>query len=261
MCWRAAFSAAETACASMFSSSTPKRAIISAQRFDKPLADLFDMQDEIVARLANALNAELALPRPDAPHGPDPELDGPLFQGLAWFNKGPTPDSLAQARGFFDRALAIDPDNVDARRIGASGCGRGQFVFSVRSDGGLRCCRSEVDQSLVVRPGPRARPCVVRICRDIDKHAAEGIAECERAPELDRNLRGALALSDLVRFLSAAPKKPRLTLPRPCASVRAIRGPTLGCSPRAWRRTTSADTKKPSRGVGDNRGQPKLSGA
>jgi adenylate cyclase len=30
-----------------------------AERFDKPLADLFDMQDEIVARLANALNAQL----------------------------------------------------------------------------------------------------------------------------------------------------------------------------------------------------------
>jgi adenylate cyclase len=29
-----------------------------AERFDKPLADLFDMQDEIVARLANALNAQ-----------------------------------------------------------------------------------------------------------------------------------------------------------------------------------------------------------
>ena len=27
-----------------------------AERFDKPLADLFDMQDEIVARLAGALN-------------------------------------------------------------------------------------------------------------------------------------------------------------------------------------------------------------
>jgi TolB-like protein len=30
-----------------------------AERFDKPLADLFDMQDEIVSRLANALDAEL----------------------------------------------------------------------------------------------------------------------------------------------------------------------------------------------------------
>src|SRR5678816_2627460 len=30
-----------------------------AERFDKPLADLFDMQDEIVARLANQLGAQL----------------------------------------------------------------------------------------------------------------------------------------------------------------------------------------------------------
>ena len=32
-----------------------------AERFDKPVADLFDMQDEIVARLANALNAQLII--------------------------------------------------------------------------------------------------------------------------------------------------------------------------------------------------------
>ena len=36
------------------------------------------------------------------------------FQGLAWLNKGSTPDNVAQARRFFDRALSADPDNVDA---------------------------------------------------------------------------------------------------------------------------------------------------
>ena len=42
------------------SSSTPKRGNhLWAEQFDKPLADLFDMQDEIVARLAGALNAQL----------------------------------------------------------------------------------------------------------------------------------------------------------------------------------------------------------
>ena len=30
-----------------------------ADRFDKPMADLFDMQDEIVSRLANLLRPEL----------------------------------------------------------------------------------------------------------------------------------------------------------------------------------------------------------
>ena len=32
-----------------------------AERFDKPLADFFDMQDEIVTRLANALNAQFVV--------------------------------------------------------------------------------------------------------------------------------------------------------------------------------------------------------
>ncbi len=57
-----------------------------AERFDKPLADLFDMQDEIVARLANALNAANRRRRGAARGtGPEPQLDGPLFSrdGLA----------------------------------------------------------------------------------------------------------------------------------------------------------------------------------
>ncbi len=45
-----------------------------AERFDKPVADQFDMQDEIVARLANALNAELtALEARLAEQSPTPD--------------------------------------------------------------------------------------------------------------------------------------------------------------------------------------------
>ncbi len=54
-----------------------------AERFEKPLADLFDMQDEIVARLAGALNAQLvAAEARRAEQAPNPELDGPLFSRL-----------------------------------------------------------------------------------------------------------------------------------------------------------------------------------
>ncbi len=57
-----------------------------AERFDKPLADLFDMQDEIVARLAGALNAQLiAAEARRAEQSPNPELDGPLFSRLGLF--------------------------------------------------------------------------------------------------------------------------------------------------------------------------------
>ena len=51
-----------------------------AERFDKPIADLFDMQDEIVARLASALNAQLAAAEAVGTCS-EPRLDGPLFSG------------------------------------------------------------------------------------------------------------------------------------------------------------------------------------
>ena len=73
------------------------------------------MQDEIVARLANTLNAQLvAAEARRAERAPNPDSMDLYFQGMAWINKGPTPDTCAQARGFFDRALGADPDNVEA---------------------------------------------------------------------------------------------------------------------------------------------------
>ena len=54
-----------------------------AERFDKPLADLFDMQDEIVARSANARSTlKSQPPRLDAPNRlRTPTSDGFLFSG------------------------------------------------------------------------------------------------------------------------------------------------------------------------------------
>ena len=141
-----------------------------AERFDKPLADFFDMQDEIVARLASALNAHLvAAEARRAEQAPNPDSMDLYFQGLAWFNKGLTPHSVAQARSFFDRALAADPDNVDAL-----GGDRGREFFCDRSHGGLRGGGSKVDQSLVIGPGPRALPYVVRTCRNVHQARSPG---------------------------------------------------------------------------------------
>ena len=60
-----------------------------AERFDKPLADLFDMQDEIVARLANTLSAQLVVAEARrAEKAPNPELDGPLLPGYRLVQQG-----------------------------------------------------------------------------------------------------------------------------------------------------------------------------
>lgn len=86
-----------------------------ADRFDKPAADLLDMQDEIVSRLANTLNAEpIKAEACRAERSPRPDATELYFQGRACISKGVTPVFLAQARDFFARALALDPDNIEA---------------------------------------------------------------------------------------------------------------------------------------------------
>ena len=63
-----------------------------AERFDKPVTDLFDMQDEIVARLANAIEAQLMEAEARrAERSPHPDLMDLCFQGVACLNKGIQP--------------------------------------------------------------------------------------------------------------------------------------------------------------------------
>jgi hypothetical protein len=73
------------------------------------------MQDEIVARLANELQAELITAEAGrAERAGNPDSIDHFFQGRALLDRGLTPDILAKARGFFERALELDRGNVDA---------------------------------------------------------------------------------------------------------------------------------------------------
>jgi TolB-like protein/cytochrome c-type biogenesis protein CcmH/NrfG len=86
-----------------------------AERFDKAVADLFDMQDEIVARLANQLQAELIEAEARrAEQAPNPVSMDLYFQGQAIFYRSFSPDMLAKARGFFASAIELDSRNVEA---------------------------------------------------------------------------------------------------------------------------------------------------
>ena len=147
-----------------------------AERFDKPLADLFDMQDEIVSRLANALNAQLlAVEARRAEKAPNPDSMDLYFQGLAWFNKGLTADHVARARSFYDRALATDPDNVEAL-IGsaAADVADGGNSYVIELDGGPRCGREEIDKSVVLGRRPCAWPHVVGTRQHYDQARRAG---------------------------------------------------------------------------------------
>ena len=164
-----------------------------AERFDKALADLFDMQDEIVARLAGALNAQLtAAEARRAEQAPNPNSMDLYFQGLAWLNKGQTPESAAQARSFFDRALAADPDNVDilvqSARVDVV---QGSFSFVADPIAAFAAAEAKLTKALSSVPDHALGHTWLGLVDIFTKRGADGIAECEHALGLDRNLAAA----------------------------------------------------------------------
>jgi hypothetical protein len=81
-----------------------------ADRFDKPVADLFDMQDEIVARLANTLRTELTEAEAKrAKQSLHPSSMDLFFQGKASWNKGCPPEYMAQARSLLNERWNSTP--------------------------------------------------------------------------------------------------------------------------------------------------------
>ncbi len=161
-----------------------------AERFDKPLADLFDMQDEIVARLAGALNVQLvAAEARRAEQAPTPDSMDLYFQGVAWFYKGLTPHNMVQARSYFDRALIADPDNVDAL-IGLAGAEaiEGVNSFAIDPVASFAAAEAKLTKALSSVPDHAVGHMWLGLVYIWTKRAAEGIAKCEHALALDRNL-------------------------------------------------------------------------
>ena len=90
-----------------------------ADRFQEDVADLFKLQDDVVARLANALSYELVRAEAEtAARSKNPDSIDLDMRGrgalIRWAQQAPTKDDLVAVRALFERALEIDPKDVDA---------------------------------------------------------------------------------------------------------------------------------------------------
>src|SRR5208282_1585496 len=88
-----------------------------ADRFEEDVADLFKLQDEVVARLARSL--DFALTKAEAEKGgrsKNPDADDLTMRGndLMWQCTKEFRDCVHEARALYERALEIDPNDAGA---------------------------------------------------------------------------------------------------------------------------------------------------
>jgi TolB-like protein len=173
-----------------------------ADRFDKPIANLFEVQDEIVSRLANQLEAQITEAEARrSERSPNPSSMELYFQGRSLFNRGWTPEYLTQARGSFERALALDRANIDA----LVGLALVDLVFGssyMADDRAPFLARAELAliKVLSLAPNHAFAHGVFGALLITTKRAAQGLAECERALALDRNLAEAHAQMGIAKY-------------------------------------------------------------
>src|SRR5208282_2324418 len=188
---RAAFSAPARACGSMSSSSTPIWAVISGPSGS---TSLWPISSTCRTRSSRGSRTRCT------PSSPPPRRDAPnrrrtptrwtsIFQGMAWFYKGPTPYHLAQACSCFDRALVADPDNVEAL-IGSAAAHAVEGSMSLVADpmAAFAAAEAKLTKALSLAPDHPGGHVWLGLVDIWTKRAAEGIAECEYALKLDPNL-------------------------------------------------------------------------
>jgi TolB-like protein/class 3 adenylate cyclase/Flp pilus assembly protein TadD len=175
-----------------------------AERFDKPAVDLFDIQDEIVSRLANALESQLVEAEAQrASRSPHPDAMDLYFQGRACWNRGMTPEYLASARKFFERALALDPGNIDAL-VGMATVNAtiaGSFASDDRA-AQLAAAETALTRALSLDPHHAGAHLALGAVNMFTNRVAQGIRECERALVLDHNLADAHGCIGMAKYFA-----------------------------------------------------------
>jgi TolB-like protein/class 3 adenylate cyclase len=160
-----------------------------AERFDKPLADLFDMQDEMVARLANQLQAELfEAEARRAEKAPTPDSMDLYFQARALLSRGFTPGLVTKAREFLERALDLDGGNVEA--LVTAGVVDATHGFAYMTDDSaklLAAAEVNLARALASAPNHARAHYGMGLVLYATNRAQRGIEEFQRALAIDPN--------------------------------------------------------------------------
>jgi tetratricopeptide (TPR) repeat protein len=111
------------------------------------------------------------------------------FQGKALVYKGWTPEYLTQARGIFERALDLDCKNVETMvwKAGVDLILGGHYLTDDRATR-VAAAETTLLKALSLAPSHAFAHLFLGALQIATNRAAQGMAECEQALALDRNL-------------------------------------------------------------------------
>jgi class 3 adenylate cyclase/TolB-like protein/Flp pilus assembly protein TadD len=163
-----------------------------AERFDKPRKDFFDMQDEITARLARAMDIQLVaaetrrVKRERPKHLDSVDL---ALQGWTVYFQKPSVSGAREARVIFEEALRVDGNNVDVllglvdTHMWEVNC----YMSSARAEQ-LRLAEAAISKALELTPNSaRTHFCHASVLTAL-RAPERALREIELAFSLDRDL-------------------------------------------------------------------------
>jgi TolB-like protein/Flp pilus assembly protein TadD len=177
-----------------------------AGRFDHDNDNSFNLQDEVTSKIAVALNLEMLGAEAARPAENPDAFDCVLRGRAAAYNyRGLTRETFAEAIGWFERALVIDPTSIEARAwlaLTLADIVLEQIADTPMTD--IARAEALIDEVVAVSPGHRSvnfvRGQILRAHHQFDL----AIPEYETAIALDRNRVGAIAALGWCQFFTGA---------------------------------------------------------
>src|SRR5262249_4650990 len=121
---------------------------IWAERFDRALEDVFSVQDEVTAKIVEALVGRLTAPIPDRKKPSNMEAYDLCVRGRGLLLQ--SPQGAREARLMFERAIALDPEFAEAYRWLALSWSAGWQLGGEPKEPNLRLAVDAAEKALVV---------------------------------------------------------------------------------------------------------------
>ena len=176
-----------------------------ADRFDRNLADIFELQDEVVGKIVNALEGVLPSTRATTTRQRPTNIDAYDFFIRGRVLAMQSPDGTRTARPLLQQAIALDSNFAEAHAWLAMAYHFGWKYWGEDVDPNQALARASAERAAALDPGSADTHWILGYVRAYDFKLDEGIAEFEAALEINPNHADAWALFTDLRVFEGDP--------------------------------------------------------